>query len=367
MKRFQNLLLVLSLLLASSCAHRAHKWVKREIIPNTSSYTIAVNKKRAKESIKVLYTGCGGLVIFKDHEAIMTDPYFTGHPVLTLLGKKIDTTRDSSVIERINQIGAAKDIKTVMISHAHYDHLEDLPYLLDRKKLADTVTIIGDKSTQCTVSPFTNTIQKPILSETISYNQKPKPAVPVKWMQISPHMRVLVIEADHAPHYRGIHLMRGKNCKRPLKKSPLEKSSAFRWHEGRTFSYILDVMDDTGKKPELRIFIQSSSCKPPYGFPPKEVLDEKPVDVAFLGVASSDWVKPYPKEILEHLRPEKIVLIHWEDFFRNFYKKKQKTVRLTHMKRFMRELRKQYKCHKTKELKAWFSMPKPLTEIKIDY
>jgi hypothetical protein len=190
--------------------------------------------------------------------------------------------------------------------------------------------------------------------------------MPVKWIQVSPHIRVLVIEADHAPHYHKIHLMRGKNCRKPIQQ-PEDRSSIFRWREGRTFSFLVDVMDEQNKTTLLRMFIQSSSCKPPYGFPPAAVIDEKAVDVAFLCVASSDYVKPYPKDILELLRPEKIVLIHWKDFFRNFYQKKQKTVRATKMRRFMRQLRQQYKVRTTEELTKWFIMPKPGTEVKLKY
>ncbi len=366
MFRLRNIVFVCFVLLLSSCAHRAQKWIKKKIIPDTSFYRIALNKKVANDSISVLYTGCGGLVIIKGEEALMTDPYYTGHQPWNLLSQKLDKKNTDSVVKRIKQIGDPKDIKTVMISHAHYDHLQDLPYLLEHKLLADTVNIIADQTAQCVLNTFTNTVKNIISSDTCAYDQIPKPPMPVKWIQVSPHIRVLVIEADHAPHYHKIHLMRGKNCRKPIQ-HPEDRSSIFRWREGRTFSFLVDVMDEQNKTTLLRMFIQSSSCKPPYGFPPAAVINEKAVDVAFLCVASSDYVKPYPKDILELLRPEKIVLIHWEDFFRNFYQKKQKTVRATKMRRFMRHLRQQYKVRTTEELTKWFIMPKPGTEVKLKY
>ena len=127
------------------------------------------------------------------------------------------------------------------------------------------------------------------------------------------------------------------------------------------------MLDNKGK-PELRLFVQSSSCKFPYGLPPKKVLDEKSIDVAFLGVASAQNVKAYPQEILKQLSPKKIVLIHWEDFFMNLYRKKiQMSVRATNMRKFMRHLKQEYNCQKTEDLTKWFSMPLPLKELIINY
>lgn len=189
---------------------------------------------------------------------------------------------------------------------------------------------------------------------------------------ISPHMRVMMIPAAHAPHIgRHIEFMQGNTCtKGKLKKfdDPLEKTRGFKWKKGEVYSWLIDVLDDR-QNIELRLFMQSSSCAPTQGFPPKQVLDEHKVDIAMIGVASSQNVDHYPDSLLKYLEPKKVVLIHWEDFFRDLYHKKTKTVRGTDVDLFFGQLQQLYKSKNLEELvsKDIFMMPKPLTLIEVKY
>jgi len=365
MFRLFVILLVVSAALAS-CARSAKKLVRQGVIPDTNVYTLSLNQQVTQEKIRVLYTGCGGLVIFRGNEAVMTDPYYTGHHWWNLLWKKPDPKHNQKILEKINSIDTAKHVSAVMISHSHYDHLEDLPYLLHNNSLNDRLKIIGDSSTHCTVASFMKPGHTFIYSDNTAYRHGSPD--PLNWIQISEHIRVLVIASDHAPHYRGLHALKGNSCnqKRPALKKPGSRSSAGSWREGKTFSFLIDIMDDANTKPVLRLYVQSSSCLPPNGFPPQYLFAEKKVDLAFIGVASFANVEPYPKDILQWLEPEKIVLIHWEDFFRNFYREKQKTLRLNKVDRFIRSLQLQYNNPDIRDLNKRVSMPKPLTEIKIE-
>ncbi len=365
----QYFIILFIILLFSTCAPRAKTWIKKKIIPDTNSYSISLNKLGIKD-LKVLYTGCGGLIITNGNEGIMTDPYYTGHKISkVLLGKiKINPENNERVNKEIQQKIPMKNINAVLIAHSHYDHLEDLPYLLEKNLLNEKIKIVGDTSTYCSIHKFMKGGEEYIFSNSYCYNQIPKPNIANSWVKLSANMRVMIIEANHAPHLGKIHTMRGNTCSNGISgfDKSTDKTKANDWKEGKTYSFLLDILG-ADKKPELRLFIQSSSCEAPYGFPPSEILKERPVDIAFIGVASAQNIGRYPEDILNYLRPQKVVLIHWEDFFRELYSKKLKSVRGTNIHKFIRHLRKQYNCYRTEELAEWFSMPAPLSWINIKY
>lgn len=361
---------LLLLFILSCCAIRVKRWEKRKLIPQEFSYTIKTGLS-VQDTVKVLYTGCGGLVVARGDEAFITDPYYTGHNIFrVLLGcVKIDTTNTYNVLKAIKKANIQpKNITTALIAHAHYDHLEDLPYLMQNKLLSENLNVVGDSSVYRTIKNFnTSTTYSFTDANQYCYDQPPKPVLN-QWLKLSEHMRVMIIEANHAPHLFKFSIMNGQTTPETFEHrvNAKDKTNPRAWKRGKTYSYLVDILNEKNS-PAFRMFIQSSSCTSPYGFPPQYVLNEKAVDVAFIGVALAQNVSGYPKDILNYLRPQKVVLIHWEDFFRDLYDPTLKKVRGTPMRRFVKQVRKQYNCQKTKDLNEWISMPKPLSLINLTY
>ena len=325
----------------------------------------------AKHSIKLLYTGCGGLVISNGKSAVLTDPYYTGHSALHApFGKiKIDPKNTQRILDTIKKkIIDPSFIKTVLVTHSHYDHLEDLPYLLEQKKLAGTVTVIGSESTQNSIAYFLKGASRFTNADSSVYLQNPAKPLSGKWIDLPDNMRVMPIESQHAPHFYSIKLMKHCTPKENFgeRTKAHTKTKALKWREGRTYSFLLDVFDDE-KKDTLRIFIQTSSCNPPYGFPPAAELGKKNVDIAFLCVASYAYVDNYPESILTLLKPKKTILVHWENFFKDMYVENPKSVPGTKLKPFVNRLKKHYHLTENSGLKNFFLMPEPLTLLEIDY
>lgn len=186
-------------------------------------------------------------------------------------------------------------------------------------------------------------------------------------------MRLLPIEADHAPHLLSLHFMRCKNwrknkdCNSSVKHAGCDKRTcASKWKEGTTYAFLLDVISNNGAD-TLRLFIQTSSCNPPYGFPPAYELGKKSVDVAILCAASFQWINNYPESILSLLKPKQTLLVHYENFFRDFYRKQNpRGVPGTNLKKFTRRLRKHYGVKSNAELGSYLLMPKPLSVLTIN-
>jgi hypothetical protein len=84
--------------------------------------------------------------------------------------------------------------------------------------------------------------------------------------------------------------------------------------DGETFAFLIDFLDDAGEV-AFRVYYQDAVVAPPLGFAPDELIAERPVDVAIFVPATFDQVDWHPEAFVENLRPKRVLLGHWEDFF----------------------------------------------------
>ena len=137
-----------------------------------------------------------------------------------------------------------------------------------------------------------------------------------------------------------------------------DKVGAFKWTVGSTYAFLVDfIQEDT-----LRVYIQTSASNYPNGLPPKTELDRKQVDLAIMCYASALNVDDYPNKWIEWMQPKKLVLVHWEDFFRESrIDDDQKLVRGTKPSK----VRKRIDALGKK--RDYFVMPRPGTRMEVTY
>ena len=82
------------------------------------------------------------------------------------------------------------------------------------------------------------------------------------------------------------------------------------------------------------------------------------------GAASFSYVNDYPEPLLEYLKPERLIICHWEDFFVKYNRKKKKKVRFTNIKKYLYNVNKVYPWKIDGVEK--FILPKPGTIIKVE-
>lgn len=347
-------------LFLSGCAHKIEKFYP-EIV--TTRSPVAVPLAKGGNKVNITYLGCGNLVLEKDGAAIMTDPFFSTQKVLALAGR-IRTKPDLYAVwkGRLEPNVSPSSVQAMLVSHTHYDHVMDLPTMLHDHYFQNLEVVYGNRYLPEMLTNFRkdgpaldSLTRARVYDPTLGNDQERE------WIRITPQIRFLAIKSDHAPHTKRKLFM-----SKPLKEGyfkknlvwPSDKIGAFKWTVGDSYSFLVDfIQGDT-----LRVFVQTSASCYPNGLPPKAELDQKKVDIAIMCYASALNVGGYPNKWVEWMQPEKLVLVHWEDFFRES--------RTEHDQKLVRGT-KPWKVRKRIDALGkksdYFLMPVPGTRMEVTY
>jgi hypothetical protein len=302
----------------------------------------AIDIAAFQDKVRIQYTGCGGVAIKRDSTGILIDPFFSNPRLMQIgwslfgrgyLGKRKLSSSEEMIDYGLrsieNRMGNLEQFKAILSAHSHYDHLMDIPAI--HHKLDKLPTVYVNRSGYNTCYNVLDSGRTKILEEYVTTPDIKRSPIEVRSGNKSIH--IYPIQSDHNPHFKYVKFFDG-NKTRPLDDytDPWGRTRANDWLEGNVFSFLIDFLDESGGI-EFRIFIQSSSCNPPAGIPPKSLIDKRKVDVALLGVVSYQFSPDYPCTLLNTISPRQIVWIHWEDFFRE-YSKQPKTVRGTNIPGF---------------------------------
>lgn len=256
---------------------------------------------------KITYLGVGGWLLNWKDEGLLFAPSFSnpGFPPLLV---RPNPTRIDAHMPPVPEVGV------LLIGHAHYDHLLDVPHIMQQQ--ARNATAYGNATvghTLAAVDPplrFVNVEPKMVRVHCRTpecYLADPE----AQWTRIG-HIRFMAIQSKHAPHIAGLDLLEGSYYE-GLETLPTYVRN---WKEGTTLAFLVDLLDDDLKTPIYRLHYQDSASNPPYGFPPL-MPDGKRVDVVIMCGASTDQVVGYPDALLRYLHPRLLLIGHWEDFFDN--------------------------------------------------
>ncbi|WP_276366062.1 hypothetical protein [Chryseolinea sp. H1M3-3] len=335
-------LLLLLMIGCSSGPGRLNKLTKHGIFFQKENTSINITGTPGVK-LMVQYTGSGGLYFLKDGLGILVDPFFSHQRVMkigtSVLGGGVRGKRKLASDPAMINLGLKSmesagqkqplEISAIFSAHSHYDHLMDVPAIFN--KLNKTPIVYVNQSGFNTCYNVIDTAQMVILENHMTTREVRRPPIEILTQESKVH--IYPILSEHNPHFKSIKFFSGRNTKPILDFNDVYgKTYANDWLEGNTFSFLIDYLDANGKV-EFRIFVQSSSCSPPAGIPPQALLQDKEVDLAFLGVVSYHFSPDYPCTLLNAIKPKQVVWVHWEDFFRK-YTKDPKTVRGTDVAKF---------------------------------
>jgi hypothetical protein len=345
-------IVVVIIFIPTACSRKSVSQLEKKHIAIAKS-VMTLNVGETKQSLNIQYLGSGGMLIADSGSNVMIDPFFSHQnlwklSLATMFGCKIKAKKSMIALgekrilnsDIVTRQQLRNNTKALFSAHGHYDHLMDFPFLYDNWFDVKPMIFTNESAARSIGKSIDeNKLQSlDSISSTASCRGKPV-IIP---MADGSMIKIYPIFAAHNPHFANVKFFSG-SVQEPQKKlkNPKYKSKVNNWLEGRTLSFLIDVQKENTI--QLRMFVQSSSCDFPEGMPPQDLLLEKPIDIAFLGVASYHFSKhSYPSTFLDSLRPKKIVFIHWEDFFRS-YKRKPKTVLKTDVVKFFKTLPEKYK------------------------
>jgi glyoxylase-like metal-dependent hydrolase (beta-lactamase superfamily II) len=252
--------------------------------------------------LEVQYFSVGCMKLRVGESAVLTDPFWTHLPMQEILFGDLES--DSAQIEP--HLPALDDIDAVVISHGHYDHVMDLPYIAPR--MPREAIVMGSESTRFLLAPYDLPQPYVDVDEHRSDSQSPG-----KWTTAGEgRIRILPVRGQHPDHVAFIHLW-GNSHPEPLKFAPRKGKD---YQEGPTLAWLIDFLAEDGQTIEYRVFFQSSVAPAMYGFAHASVLAEHPVDLAIIGMGFADLELEGKDNVLSGLKAKKIMFCHWENFFR---------------------------------------------------
>jgi L-ascorbate metabolism protein UlaG (beta-lactamase superfamily) len=264
---------------------------------------LAASDNRSTDVMYVQWLGVSSWIVSHGSDVVVVDPFFSRPSFLSVIFSLALPGLSGNFdyeIERINSVlpELPKNTKFVLLGHAHYDHLMDVPYYVERKS-GENVTYVGSKTARNILLGFKPERLDFLTAEEGTQTKKAK-------------VRITTFPSDHAPHFLGHKFMSGE-VDSPLVTPP---THAGEYVEGQTLVYFIDFLNDQNGI-LWRVFVNGAASSPDGAKAlerHRDFLQEHPTNVAILCVPGWDKVDDYPNTILRLVDPDNVVLSHYDDF-----------------------------------------------------
>lgn len=229
----------------------------------------------SERTIRVTYLGVNGYQLEANNHVLLVDPYFTRVGLTAVVLNQSLQSQPARVDEGFSHLQKSAD--AILVTHAHFDHLLDVPDLMRR---TSAKLIAGP-----TAIKFAESLGVPA--------GKCDPVLPGAVRRVEPWtIKVLLAQHDHL---LGAIPFSGKATRLPPR-------TAADWKLGEPLAFLIEA---NGK----RIYIDSGGT--PNELPPTYIA---PVDLAILGVALPDSRARYAATV-RRLQPRYVLPSHQDDFF----------------------------------------------------
>lgn len=283
-----------------------------------------IDVSNGRPALELTYLGSGGWIMSAGAEQVVAGPLFTNPSFLRTGLMAIEP--DTILIDRYMGQHDVSDARVILVGHGHYDHAMDVPRVAQRH--APEARVLANRTTANLYGTWSGLAER--MDVTNGHEGTVQRAG--RWFPYGPRIRVMPLRSRHAPHFDGLTLYQG-TADIPRTSAP---RSAGEWLDGETIAFLIDFLDGQGAV-EYRIYYQDAVVAAPWGFAPDDLIAEHPVDLAILVPATFDQVDWHPEAFVENLRPHRVLLGHWENFFVPIYEQ-TKAVMLTDLSHFERRL-----------------------------
>lgn len=291
-------------------------------------------------TVQVRYLGVGGYLIRLGDDAVMTAPLYSNPG---LLPEVLGTIRPNErLIHRFHpRQNNPAQIRGILVGHAHYDHLMDVPYV--RAWYAPQAKIYGNHEVTKLLrlydggqapkgfpSPLPHLRTGEDLVDVMSYvdgrmcagaapshERAPHRCAPYvnqagAWITLpGERIRVRALCSRHSPQFAGYHQSPG--CLEQDPRRLPQRNGDYR--EGHPLAYLIDFLAGDGK-PIYRIYYADAARDGAFGSVHPELLAERNVDLALLCAGNTYTVEGSNNvALVADIKPRAVILGHWENFF----------------------------------------------------
>ena len=247
------------------------------------------------EEVFLRYLGAGGLYLEWRGTPILVGPFFSNpsFPRAVFGRLAADRVRIEGGLKGMDLAG----VPAIFVGHAHYDHLADVPFIVENLSPAAHVYVNRTG---------VNMLAKELPAEKVHALEDHRK------VEVG-RIRVRAVETGHAPLFWHVHWARGPVAE-PWKED-WTRRRAWQLKAGTPFAFVIDLLDDLGQV-RYRIYYQDSANPEGMGVPDFADAFEPGYDLAVLCMASFQFVKDHPGGILGKLRPRHVLVTHYENFSR---------------------------------------------------
>lgn len=239
--------------------------------------------KTQSEEVSITYLGTNGYLIESGETTIVIDPYFSRMGMGSVLMNYSMTPDQAEIESALQKTGFPESIDAFLVTHAHFDHLLDVPPL--QKQFGGKIVTSQTGKYLCQAAGIpSDEIFAANHHQTYGFGKA----------------RVTVLEAAHDRICW--HVPFSGHITEPLNSPP---GHAKDWKVGTPFAFLIEI---SGK----RIYVDSGGIE---GQLPNPVA--KNVDLAILGAAVRDSQKRFP-EAVASVDPRYVLPSHQDDFFLPF-------------------------------------------------
>jgi len=287
-------------------------------------------------TVQVRFLGVAGFLIRRGPDVLLTAPLYSNPGIVSVV-------TDGPVYPNEERIARfhpdVEDVKAILVGHAHYDHLMDVPYVWERspdaviygssttarilagyddqpsrdKRFPDHVPSIPSRKVRILDGKADTRNCHDLRTDVVDDRFRCPDLLPQRgdWERVpGAQARIRALCAQHPPQVGRHHQAPG--CLSEDRATVPTRINDYR--EGPVFAYLIDFLGVDGR-PVFRVYYQDVPANGSIGRVPDDLIVEREVDLALL--CAGNWQQfPRTEKIVENLHPRHVLLGHWEDFFR---------------------------------------------------
>jgi L-ascorbate metabolism protein UlaG (beta-lactamase superfamily) len=272
--------------------------------------------------LEVRFLGVGGFSFRHEGDLALTAPMYTNPDMLAVQFGQIAS--EPAIVDQFLADDFVADAAAILVGHAHYDHLLDVPHIWTK---TDGALVLGNDSMKnlmlsaglpdTAVLAFDDPAD-PWVDSRSCPDPNPCTGVPTgnvgAWLEVpGTNLRTLALCSMHPDQVFGAYHF-AEGCVDDV--PPMLPTAATEWKEGATLAWLVDYLDPVDMAPVFRVYAQDAPTDAPIGHVPADVLAEKRIDLAVLNVGSYDAVGDHPTAAIAAHSPRYVLAGHWENFFR---------------------------------------------------